>query len=638
MRRDEADADTVMGDGSRYLDMPALGALAAPDSRSTTFRVWAPFEPELRLRVHGSGAAGEVRQGDCVSLEDEGDGYRIAVVEGAVPGTRYRYVTGDGRELADPASHSQPSGVHGPSEVFDPGAFNWTDAAFAAPEPWSWIIYEIHVGTFSAAGTLDGAVTNLEHLVELGVSAVELMPACQFPGRRNWGYDGVFPFAIHDSYGGPGALQRFVNAAHQFDLAVILDVVYNHLGPEGNVFPDYGPYFTDRYHTPWGEAVNFDGPESDHVRRYFVQNALGWRTDFHIDALRLDAVHEIVDTTARTFLLELHEATRELGRRTGRRFPLIAESADNDPKVVSDPALGGTGMDAQWNDDFHHALHSVVTGERNGYYVDFGLLEQLGTSISEGFVLQGGYSRHRRRRHGAPSSGIEPERLVTFAQNHDQIGNRPRGDRLACLLSADHLRLVCAVLMTSPYVPLLFMGEEYAETAPFPYFVDHTERELLEAVRRGRAYEMRDLGFEEEQLDPADSATFELAKVDFGLREVGHHVSVWTAYRELIRLRRTHPALARSSRSGCRAHVSNDSLLGVYRKAHDSPDEAVAFFNFGAAATPIAIPVSSGHSWVKLADSATPRFGGSGTGLLPDRIEDGGTLTIAPTGFCVYGA
>ena len=295
-------------------------------------------------------------------------------------------------------------------------------------------------------------------------------------------------------------------------------------------------------------------------------------------------------------------------------------------------------MEAEWNDDFHHALHSVVTGERNGYYVDFGCLEQLGTSISEGFVLQGGYSRHRRRRHGAPSSGIEPERLVTYAQNHDQIGNRPRGDRLACLLRADQLRLVCAVLMLSPYVPLLFMGEDYGETAPFPYFVDHSDQGLLEAVRRGRAYEMRDIGFEEEQLDPADEATFELAKIDFGLREVGHHVCVWAAYRELISLRRTHPALARSSRSGCRAQVSNGSLLGVYRRAHDSSDEAVGFFNFSADATPVTIPASSGQGWVKLADSAAPRFGGSGTGLLPDRVEAGVILTTAPAGFCVYGS
>ena len=284
-------------DGSRYLDMPALGALVDLDGRSTTFRVWAPREPDLRLLIHDADAGGE-----SVGLDDDGDGYRIAVVDAAHPGTRYRYVTGDGTELADPASRSQPVGVHGPSEVFDPGAFERTDTAFAAADLWSWVIYEIHVGTFSAAGTLDAAVENLGHLVELGATAVELMPICQFPGRRNWGYDGVFPYAVQDSYGGPAALQRFVDASHRLGLAVVLDVVYNHVGPEGNVLPHYGPYFTDRYRTPWGEAVNFDGPESDHVRRYFVQNALGWLTDFHIDALRLDAVHEIVDTTAAAFL------------------------------------------------------------------------------------------------------------------------------------------------------------------------------------------------------------------------------------------------------------------------------------------------------------------------------------------------
>jgi maltooligosyltrehalose trehalohydrolase len=465
------------------------------------------------------------------------------------------------------------------------------------------------------------------------------MPVCQFPGRRNWGYDGVFPFAVHEGYGGPAGLQIFTDAAHQLGLAVILDVVYNHIGPEGNVLSNFGPYFTDRYRTPWGQAVNFDGAESDHVRRFFVSNALGWLTDFHVDALRLDAVHGIVDTTARTFLLELHEATSELGRRTGRRFPLIAESADNNPKVVTDPAWGGTGMDAQWSDDFHHALHSVVTGERNGYYVDFGRLEQLATSISEGFVLQGGYSRHRRRRHGAPSGDIEPDRLVVFAQNHDQIGNRPLGDRLSAQLDADHLRLVCCVLIMSPYIPLLFMGEDYAERAPFPYFVDHSEQGLIEAVRRGRAYEMHDLRFSAESMDPADEATFELAKIDLGLRNVGHHADVWAAYRELIKLRRTHPAIARSWRSDCRADVSHDTLLGIYRKACDSPEEAVAFCNFGADAVRAPIPADPGRVWAKVADSASPSFGGSGSGLLPDRIDAGDdALTLAPAGFCIYVA
>jgi maltooligosyltrehalose trehalohydrolase len=630
----QADIPIVTPDGgSRYLELPGLGAVPDRDGRTTTFRAWAPFQPRLDLILLDGEA--QVRH---VCMEDEQDGYRLAVVEEAGAGTRYRFVTGDDAQLADPASRSQPDGIHGPSEVFDPREFDWADGDFSPPELWRYVVYEIHAGAFSAAGTLDSAVEGLAHLVELGANAVELMPVCQFPGRHNWGYDGVFPYAVHDAYGGPGALQRFVDAAHQLGLAVVLDVVYNHIGPEGNVLCQFGPYFTERYRTPWGEAVNFDGPDSDHVRRFFVQNALEWLRDFHIDALRLDAVHEIVDMTARPFLLELHEATRELSRRTGRELPLVAESADNNPLVVTDPASGGLGMDAQWSDDFHHALHSVVTGERNGYYVDFGRLQQLATSISEGFVIQGGYSRHRGRRHGAPSGGIEPERLVVFSQNHDQIGNRPRGDRLSAQLDPDRLRLVGAVLLMSPYVPLLFMGEEYAETAPFPYFVDHAEASLLEAVRKGRSDEMRGIGFAEESLDPADPATFEMAKIDFALAESGYHASVRAAYRELIALRLAHPALARSSRSGCTADVSGDWLLGIYRRAHDSSDRAVAFFNFGSAPASATYRCGSKGSWTKLADSASPRFGGNGTDMLPDSIDDGEDVTLAPCAFCVYGA
>ena len=491
---------------------PVLPLGSVPSAVGTTsFSVWAPRSGSVRLRLrpgdHGVGAREE-------TLEPTGDGYHGVVLDACPAGVRYHYLLDDGRALADPASRFQPEGVHGPSEVFDPGVHRWTDAGFVAAPLRSAVLYELHVGTFTAAGTLDAAAEHLPALAELGVTAIEPMPIAQFPGRWNWGYDGVFPFAVHDTYGGPAALQRFADACHRCGMSLVLDVVYNHLGPEGDVLEAYGPYLTDRYRTPWGTAVNFDGPGSDDVRRFFVENAVGWFRDFHVDALRLDAVHGIVDTTATPFLVDLARAVEEQRQQTGRSWSLIAESADNDPRVVSSRAAGGLGLDAQWNDDFHHALHALITGERAGYYVDFGGLDQLARAMDQGFVFQGEYSAHRGRRHGAPSGGIEPDRFVIFAQNHDHVGNRPAGDRLASLVSPASLRLAAAVVLLAPGVPLLFMGEEYGETAPFPYFVDHGEAELAAATWAGRAEEMASLGLAGKMLDPRAESTRRVAVLD----------------------------------------------------------------------------------------------------------------------------
>ena len=611
-----------------YGDLP-LGVVPVP-GQETHVAVWAPKSATVSVRILGDPAR-------LVPLRSMEDGYHRGPLSDLPAGARYRLVLDDGRELADPASRSQPDGVTGPSAVFDPSAHRWDDAGFVAKPLWQHVIYEAHIGTLTPAGSFDSAIDVLDELADLGITAVEPLPVAQFAGTRNWGYDGVFPYAVQHSYGGPAAFQRFVDAAHQRGIAVVLDVVYNHVGPEGDVLDAYAPYFTDRYRTPWGAAINFDGPGSDQVRRYFVENALTWFRDFHVDALRLDAVHGIVDPTAIPFLAELSEATEQLGTVLGRRLELIAESADNDPRVVSPVAVGGLGLDAQWNDDFHHALHATLTGERLGYYADFGDLGQLARSMSQGFVYQGQFSRYRSRRHGAASTGIEPERFVLFAQNHDHVGNRPQGDRLASIVGAGALRLAAAVLLLSPGVPLLFMGEEYGEIAPFAYFVDHADSELRQAVRRGRAQEMTVLGWTDETADPLDERTFRAAILDRSLRSAPGHAELWALYRSLIRLRQAHSALARSTRPEARAQADGD-VVTLLRS--DSVESVCTLFNFGAAEAEARLPAPWGEaggpsSWTRLIDSNDPALGGHGQ-RQPETVPAHDVVRLGPHGFCSY--
>lgn len=592
-----------------------LGAEPLPGDRCR-FVVWAPRAAEVDVRLL-DGPGGDHR------AEPAGHGYHAVEVEGCPPGTRYRYVLDGDRHLADPASRHQPDGVHGPSAVFDPGAHRWGDDGWRMAPLGDHVIYELHVGTFSSAGTFDGAVDALDHLVALGVTAVEPMPIAQFPGARNWGYDGVFPYAVQDSYGGPAAFQRFVDQCHRRGLAVVLDVVYNHLGPEGNVLDAFGPYLTDRYATPWGPALNFDQAGSDEVRRYFIDNALGWFADFHVDALRLDAVHGIVDPTAHPFLAELAEAAADLAAR--RRTPclLIAESADNDPRVLAPAALGGLGLDAQWNDDYHHALHAAVTGERTGYYADYGPPGLLATATTDGFVHQGGYSAFRGRRHGAPAPGTDPARYVVFAQNHDHVGNRPRGDRLAATLPYDALRLVAALVLLAPGTPLLFMGEEYGEPAPFPYFVDHGDPDLVEAVRRGRASEFA-AGWSEPPLDPADEATFRLAVLDRAVAAHGDHARLLGLYTDLVDFRRRHRRLLAVPAHELAAHADGPVLVVERRRG---PGSVLGLYNLSGAPAPAADAGGAGGAggWAPLVDSDEPAWGGDG--------QPAGPGLLAPYGF-----
>ena len=610
----------------------APGATPAGGSR-TRFVVWAPATQQARVHLLGENDR-------WVDLAPAPGGYHVGIIEHCPAGTRYRYALDDGEELADPASRYQPDGVHGPSEVVDLGTYEWADSAYRPRPLWQHVISECHVGTLTESGTFDGAQAILDDLVDVGINAVELMPVSQFPGSRNWGYDGVFPYAVQSTYGGPVGLQRFVDACHRRGLAVILDVVYNHIGPEGNVLDRFGPYFNDHYRTPWGPAINFDGRDSDAVRAYFLRTALQWFADFHVDALRLDAIHGIIDPTASPFLAELSALAASLGELRGRPCGLIAESADNNPAVVTDHAMGGLGMDAQWNDDFHHALHTALTGERQGYYIDFGGVEDLARAMSEGFVFQGEHSTYRGRRHGAPSLALAPERLVVFAENHDQAGNRPRGERLSTLLPPDRLRLAAALVLVAPGVPLLFMGDEYGEVRPFPFFIDHGDPELIEAVRRGRADELRGLGFEVEPLDPASEATYQSAILDRSGRDSAGGRTLLALHRRLIDLRSEQPALGRSRRTD----VRTDVIGPVLSLTRWHPAGAVAVLsNLGPhPATAILGATSrdawdSATIWRRLLDSGDPELGGSGT-RQPDQVAAGAPLSLDRWAFCIYGS
>jgi maltooligosyltrehalose trehalohydrolase len=445
----------------------------------------------------------------------------------------------------DPRSPWQPEGVHGPSRRLDHSRFAWTDPGWQPPPLASGVIYEIHVGTFTKEGTFDSAVGRLDYLGDLGVTHVEIMPVAEFPGRRGWGYDGVDLYAPHHAYGGPEGLKHFVSACHQRGLAVLLDVVYNHLGPSGNYLSRFGPYFTKRYSTPWGEAVNLDGPGSDEVRRFLVDNALMWLSDYHMDGLRIDAVHAIVDMSAVHFLEQLAAEVDDLEAELGRHLVLVAESDLNDPRVVRPPEVGGYGIDAQWNEDFHHALHAVLTGERQGYYIDFGKPSDLARALTKGFVNDGRYSLYRRRHHGRPAVGLSGHRFVGCLQNHDQAGNRALGERTSHLLSPGRLKIGAALVLTSPFIPMLFQGEEWAASSPFLYFTDHQEPELGEAVGRGRQKESSAFGWETDRIpDPQAEETFLRSRLDWDELRKEPHAGLLDWHRSLIRLRHQLPALS----------------------------------------------------------------------------------------------
>ncbi len=605
----------------------SLGATPLGDDRCR-FLVYAPNADRVQVRLL---SPREV----TVPLTRDERGYHHGVAEEVPPGALYLYVL-DGRvERPDPASRFQPRGVHGPSQVVDRNAFPWRDGEWRGIPLESYVLYELHVGTFTPEGTLEAVISRLDDLKDLGITAIELMPVAQFPGGRNWGYDGVHPFAVQDSYGGPEGLKKLVDACHRREMAVVLDVVYNHLGPEGNYLGDFGPYFTDRYRTPWGAAVNFDGPCSDEVRRYFLENALCWLTEYRVDALRLDAIHGIVDASAYPFLAELADAVRALADRTDRKVYLIPESDLNDARVITAKEEGGYGLSCQWNDDFHHALHTLLTGEQDGYYADFGALEHLARAFTEGFVYAGHYSRYRNRRHGNSSRHVGARQLVVFSQNHDQVGNRMHAERLSSLVSFDALKLAAGTVLLSPFLPLLFMGEEYGETAPFLYFISHSDGDLVEAVRKGRREEFAAFGWEGEIPDPQDETTFRRSRIDHRLGAEGHHRTLLEFHRELLMLRKDHPVLSRLSKEDMEVTVHDDEkVLFVRRWRNQSHVAMILHFGPGEVSSGILLPPGR---WERLLDSSDRRWGGSGS-LLPKSLRSHGSasVTLPPWSFVLY--
>jgi maltooligosyltrehalose trehalohydrolase len=522
-----------------------------------TFRVWAP----TRRRVDV--IAGERR----LSMEQVEHGWWEISDGGARAGTRYGYSLDGGADRPDPRSPSQPDGVLGLSEVIDHDAYAWNDGAWRGMPLAGSVLYELHVGTFSPKGTLDGVIERLPHLVELGIDAIELMPVAEFSGHRGWGYDGVDLFAPHHAYGGPAALRRLVDACHSRGLGVVLDVVYNHLGPVGNFLSEFGPYFNDRHQTDWGAPFNFDGAESDEVRRFVVDNALMWIRDYHVDGLRLDAVHAIVDQTPLNILEQLAQEVEALGAKLGRSIFIIAESDLNDPRLVRSRDAGGHGLDAAWSDDWHHALHAAITGERTGYYEDFGSLELLGKALRQAWVYDGVWSTHRQKMRGRKASGLPSHSFVIAVQNHDQVGNRAAGDRLSALVDEGVLKVAAALLLTAPFTPMLFQGEEWASSSPFQYFTDHADPELGRAVSEGRRTEFAAFGWDPDLVpDPQSLSTFDRSKLAWGEVDEPFHRRILEWYRDLIRLRRALPIPRDGAGEGIRVLVDDDKRHLVFER------------------------------------------------------------------------
>lgn len=509
----------------------------------TRIRVWAPNAESVGLVTPDRQSV----------MEQTTHGWWESSEELA-PDSRYRFAVGD-VVVPDPRSPRQPEGPEGWSQTVDHSAFEWHDADWTGFPLASAVVYELHVGTFSPDGTFDGVLGRLDELVDLGVSAVEIMPVATFAGTRGWGYDGVNLFAPHESYGGPDGLRRLVDACHDRQLAVILDVVYNHLGPVGNSLGRFGPYFTDTYHSPWGDAVNLDGAGSDEVRRFIIDNALQWIVDYHVDGLRLDAVHALHDESAVHILDELGEEVHAAGRRLGRVVWVIAESDLNDPRLVRSNEAYGYGLDAAWSDDFHHALHVSLTGERDGYYGDFDGIDDLAEAINNVYVFSGRFAPSRERSHGLGVGEMDRSRFVCFAQNHDQIGNRATGERLAHLISTERAEIAAALLLTTPFVPMLFQGEEWAASAPFQYFTDIKDEEVGNAVREGRRAEFASFGWKPEDVpDPQDPATFRRSRLDWSERDHSEHARILQWHTQLIALRAEHPSLRDGRISGTVVH------------------------------------------------------------------------------------
>ncbi len=588
---------------------------ANPTERGVRFRVWAPLATRLSVSITHPREA-------VLPMERDADGVFTAFVDQLAPGAEYYYEFAAERRHPDPVSRFQPYGVHGASQVVDRDAFVWTDQDWKGRPLEHFIIYELHTGTFTPEGTFNGVIARLPYLRELGVTAIELMPVAAFPGARNWGYDGAYLYAPHVAYGGPVGLKRLIDACHREGLAVVLDVVYNHLGPEGNYLGEFGPYFTDRYRTPWGAAINFDGPQSDGVRRFFIDNALHWLTEYHVDALRLDAIHEIFDHGAYHILRELAEAFHRQARLLGRDAWLIAESDLGDPRVINPAAIGGLEIDSQWNDDFHHSLHALLTGATHGYLGDFGRMEDLGKAITEGFVYDGRWSEYRQRRHGASSAANPGRQFVVFNQNHDQIANANAGTRLSKLVRPEQLRLAAMILMCAPNLPMLFMGEEFGASSPFDYFTSFTDPALSKAVSEGRRREYEPFFRGRHFPDPQAPETFADSTIEWHEIAQSPHRELLAFNRALLALRKERRCLSNCRKDLTTVRLSESERWMIIRRGDSSGETALLFCNLSS--KPLVVPVPRvAASMVLALFTGEERFGGPPETASPPATLDG---------------
>ncbi|NRB09253.1 MAG: malto-oligosyltrehalose trehalohydrolase [Richelia sp.] len=597
--------------------------------RNCNFTLWAPLMEEVAVHLISP-------ENKIIPLQRKTRGYWQGTVTDVEPGSLYFYQLNGQLNRPDPASNFQPQGVHGASEVIDHNSFYWNDFQWRGLPVEKMVIYELHIGTFTTEGTFYSVIPRIPVLRNLGVTAIEIMPIAQFPGERNWGYDGVYPYGVQNSYGGVDGLKRLVDACHQQGIAVILDVVYNHLGPEGNYLWGLGTYFTDKYKTPWGSAINYDDAYSDGVREYFTQNVVYWLETYHIDALRLDAIHAIYDLGAKHILQEMSEAVAEINRRDGKKRYLIAESELNDPKILRSSDFGGYGIDAQWSDDFHHALHTVLTGEKQGYYEDFGSLEQLAKAYTQVYVYAWDYSPHRKRYHGSEPKGCKSTQFIVCAQNHDQVGNRMMGDRFTHLLSFSALKLSAAATILSPYIPMLFMGEEYGETSPFLYFVSHSDAGLIEAVRQGRKEEFAVFHAQGEAPDPQAIETMLRSQLNWEQRHQGKQGMLWLFYQKLLLLRAEIPALANLDRHKLEATVIHSAKVLQLKRSYGS-NEVIYWLSFNQESVTVKETLPVGN-WNKLLDSGDTQWGGDGS-VLPQVLSGDiqQKLVLTPHSVALYG-
>ncbi len=591
------------------------------------FTLWSPFRDKVIVHFVSPDEK-------LLPMIEQEQGYWYLKAENIEPGTLYYYQLEDAEDRPDPASHFQPQGVHQASAVIDHSNTNWQDSEWAGIPLEEMIIYELHVGTFTPEGTFKAMIPRLLDLTELGVNAIEIMPVAQFPGDRNWGYDGVYPYAVQNSYGRPEDLKQLVDAAHEQGIAVILDVVYNHFGPEGNYIAHHAPYFTDTYQTPWGDAINFDDAYSYGVRNYFIENALYWLENYHIDGLRLDAIHAIYDSGAKHILQEMAEKVDEFSQRVGRKFYLIAESDLNDVRIIRPRELGGYGLDAQWSDDFHHSLRSILAQESKGYYADFGTCAHIAKAYQNSFVYDWQYSQFRKRYHGSDTSDRPASQFVVCTQNHDQIGNRMLGERLSDLVDFEAEKLVAGALLLSPYIPLLFMGQEYGEKSPFLYFVSHNDPDLAAAVTEGRKKEFADFHLEGEYIDPQSNQAFNLSKINWQQKAEEKHQVLWQLYRQLITMRRTIPALKKLDRQNLTVSArESDKVIFLHRWQDDNQIFGILNFNNQDVSLKNIFPTGK---WQKILDSAEQKWMGNGSKLHEEINTEEQKLSIKSHSFAVY--